>query len=263
MASSVVTCVPLRTATELQVNIPGVGILRSVKQSLDDVPSPAALAMTMLAQVSPALAPFLAIMKIVDVVAQIKATFDAFKGLNPFDMANAVLALAKKIGILAEFLPGLAYVGAVRDLMALVASILRGTGELIQRWIFELQGISDALAASKILQDPELSFASDCASNRLFEVRLATQASLQDIGQLLKIIKLIVDILKSFIPLELKELDGIATAVDGIIDTIVGSGATVAQAAETARLNVLASQLESVAHVLDQLVIKISLIVPA
>lgn len=261
MASSVVTCVPLRTATSLQVNIPGVGILRSVKQSVDEVPSPASLAMTMLAQVSPAMAPILAIMRIVDVIGQIKKTFDAVT--NPLELGGAIIALAKKIGLLAQFLPGLTYVGAVRDLIALIALILRGVAQLIERWIAELRGISEALEASAILQDPELSFASDCASNRLFEVRLATQASLQDVGQLLKLIKLVIDILKSFIPIEINELSLIANSVETIIDTIVGSGATVAEAAETARLNVLAANLEAIAHILDEIVIKLSLIVPA
>lgn len=260
MASSVVNCIPLRTLTELQVSIPGVGILRSVKQSLDDVPSPGALSMTMLAQISPAMAPILAIMRIVDVIGQIKKTFDSVT--NPFALANAIIALAKKIGLLAEFLPGLSYVAAVRDLMALVATLFRGTAQLIERWIIELRGISEALEASAILQDPELSFASDCANNRLFEVRLATQASLQDVGQLLKIVKIIVDIVKSFTPIELNELTQIANATDAIIDAIVGTGAATATAAEIVGLGKVAAALEVVAHLLDEVVIKLSLIVP-
>ncbi len=259
--SNVVICVPERPASQLSITIPGIGELRAVKQAMDGAPTPEALAMVMLGQISPALAPMTAVLRIADVAVQILKTFQtipsAILSLDPGAIASSILALEKKLGFMAQFLPGVPYVKLVRDMLVMVEQILHGMATLITRWVQEMQLISRALESATLLGDVSLSASGYCSQKRLIEVQQGTQISFQDVGQIIKVVKMIADIVKQVIPFNLPGISQIAEEIDTIAALIPAAPGAIG-AAEQERLLAVAGTVDALADKIHSLTVLVT-----
>ncbi len=241
-------CVPEREATQLEVHIPGMGVLRSAKQVMDQVQSPHAIAMVMLAQISPALSPIIAILRVVDALNSIVQTFKSISLSSLSDLQAAITKLVGLVGLLSEYLPGIVYAKAVRDMINMCQMLLHGVATLIERWIAEMKFMQKALDSAKLLGDTDLQLYTACTGTRLIEVQEATQVSLQDVGAILKIIKLISDIVSAIVPVvKIPGLSTISDIVDGLATTLSSPLGSIADAAEQERLLALAEEIDGLA----------------
>lgn len=257
--NNVFICVEERAASQLSITIPGIGELRSIKQTMDGVPTPEALAMTMLGQISPALAPMTAVLRIADVAVQILATFKAVPNLlsDPGALLDAIKKLEKDLGFVAEFLPGVPYVRLVRDMLIMIEQILRGMASLITRWVTEMASISRALESANLIGDTGLATSAYCSQKRLIEVQQGTQISLGDVGQILKIVKLIADIVKAVVHFELPGISLIADEIDTIASAIPAVPGNIS-VAEQQRLQTVASTIDDLADKIHSLVVLVT-----
>lgn len=246
-------CIPTRTNANLKITFPGIEALQSFKTSLDRFPTPGSEAMMLLGQVSPALSPIVAILRMVDVIFDI---IQAFKDVtNPFALAKDIEKLIVDSGLLQEFIPGLEYVKMLRDLLNMIEAILRGLATVITRWVNESAAIGKALASASILGDPDLTNSAQCAAQRLMEAQATTQVSLGDVGQILKIIKLIADIINAVVPVTLPGISDLADALDTLATTMVSGPGTIGSSAEAARMISLAGELTGFANEIHNLYI--------
>lgn len=255
-ANHVSLCVPERQATQLEVHLPGIGVLRSVKQVMDQVQSPHAIAMVMLAQISPALSPIIAILRIVDAINSIVSTFKSISLSSLTDLQKAITKLVELVGLMSEYLPGIVYAKAVRDMVNMTSILLHGVATLIQRWITEMAFMQKAIDSAHLLGDTDLQLSTACTATRLIEVQESTQVSLQDVGAILKIIKLISDIISAVVPVaKIPGLSTISDIVDGLTTALSSPLGDIANAAEQARLLAVAEQLDGLAdelHIIAQ-----------
>jgi hypothetical protein len=200
MAVSVVVCIdPFDDTPPPTVEIPGVGALKGLKSLIDHAASPYELSATLISQASPILAPIIQVLRVIEIVLAIINTLKAVK--SPTKIGRRIKALIKKLPSLTAFIPGLPYVRLVRDVIDLLASILHGFVSLINRWITELNLISNALfSQSVLLTDTELPDLTTCSKAHL---NAAIGASINTIGDLASVGDIIVrllEIVKSFIP---------------------------------------------------------------
>jgi hypothetical protein len=255
-------CVPEREATQLQVTIPGMGVLRSAKQEMDKVMSPHAMAMVMLAQVSPALSPIIAILRVVDALNSIVQTFKSISLSSLSDLQTAITKLVGLVGLLSEYLPGIVYAKAVRDMINMTQILLHGAASLITRWVAEMAFMQKAVESAQILGDTDLQLSTACTATRLIEVQQATQVSLQDVGAILKVIKLIADIVAAIVPvMKIPGLSTIGDIVDTLTTTLASPLGATADAAEQARLLEVAGQLQVLADQLETISITITKVI--
>lgn len=259
MADPIFSCIPARPIAPLQVTIPGIGVLQSIKNTVDGVPTPSSLAMSMLGQVSPALAPLMGILRLVDVVVQLE---QALKDVtNPIALAGDLEKLATNIGLLGDFIPGIAYAKTVRDLLDMISALLSGIASKITRWVSESQAISAALASAQILNDPDLANSANCAITRLAEAQGSAQVSLQEIGQILKVVKLIADIISAVVPISVPGISDITDAIDTLATAFVSEPGALGSAAENERMLSLADTLNKFAGEIHHLSVSITQII--
>jgi hypothetical protein len=246
-------CLPPRTDPNLKITFPGIEQLQAFKTTLDRMPSAGAEAMMLLGQVSPALSPIVAILRMVDVI------FDVIQALqdvtDPFALAKDIEKLVADSGLLADFIPGLPYVKMLRDLLSMIESILRGLATAITRWVNESAAIGKALSSARLLGDPDLTNSAQCAAQRLLEAQATTQVSLQDVGQLLKIVKLIADIINAVVPVSLPGISDLTDALDTLATSMVSGPGTIGSSSEAARMLSLAGELTSFANAIHNLYI--------
>lgn len=259
MTDPIFSCIPQRPVAPLQITIPGIGVLESIKNTIDGVPTPSSLAMSMLGQVSPALAPLIGILRLVDVVVSLE---QALKDVtDPIALVGDLEKLAKDIGLLADFIPGVAYAKTVRDLLDMVSALLQGIASKITRWITETQAIANAINSAKLLNDPDLNNSAQCSITRLSEAQGSAQVSLQEIGQILKIIKLIADIISAVVPISVPGISDITDAIDTLATAFVSAPGTLGTAAENERMLSLANTLNKYAGEIHTLSVAITQII--
>ena len=259
--NTVFVCVPERPATALQITFPGIGALQAIKTTMDGIPTPSAAAMLMLGQVSPALSPIIAILRLVDVVVKIIATFKDVPNVftNPGAVISDIEKLVQSAGLLGDFVPGIPYVRMVRDLLIMVEALIRGIALKMNRWVTESIAIGKAIASAKLLGDTDLQASTTCSANRLIEVQQGTQVSLQDVGQILKVVKLIADIIKSVVPVDLPGISEMADLLDTLATTLAaGAPGLIGNPAEDARVLLLAGKLTHAADEIHLLSVKIT-----
>lgn len=248
---TIFTCIPLRVAPNLSVTFPGIEELQAIKTTIDKLPSAGAAAMMLLGQVSPALSPIVAVLRMVEVLVDVT---NALKDVtNPFALAKDLEKIAKDLGFLAEFVPGVIYVKMIRDLLGMIEAILRGLSSVITRWVTESAAIGKALSSAKLLGDPDLTNSAQCAAQRLTEAQNTTKVSLGDVGQLLKVIKLIADIISAVVPVNLPGISDLADALDTLATTMVSGPGTLGSSAEEARMLSLANELTTFANEIHNL----------
>jgi len=219
---AVVICVKPSEFKDRTVTIPGLGQLRAIKQDIDAAPTPSGIAMVLLAQATPALNPIITIVKIVEVLV---AIYNMLKSLDsPLDLITAIKKLIRTlqqaISFLTTIAPGVAYIVLVKDILDLLSAIIRSTADVVARWILETEQIVQALRTAELLNDPELSVSAQCAQDELFEVQKATQASLQDVGQILKLVALLIRIIENVIRLRIPELAQLAKTIEGLVTNL-------------------------------------------
>ena len=257
--ATVFVCLPPRTETDLKITFPGIESLQAFKTTMDRLPSAGAEAMMLLGQVSPALSPIVAILRMVDII------FDVIQALkdvtNPFALAQDIEKLIADSGLLQEFIPGLAYVKMLRDLLAMIEAILRGLSTVITRWVNESAAIGKAISSASILGDSDLAGSAQCAAQRLAEAQATTQVSVKDVGQILKIVKLIADIINAVVPVQLPGISDLADALDTLATAMVSGPGTIGSSAEAARMLSLATELTSFANEVHNLYILLTDIV--
>lgn len=267
----VVVCIPAIDQSKiLTINVPGVGELRALKDKLDNAPTPYNLAATLLGQVSPMLAPITQILRIVDVVVSLYKALSDLTGPTKFPaFVKAIIALAKKIGALSTFIPGLAYVKLGRDIINLLAAIFHGFETLISRWVTEIEQIAVALDTAAIINDGELTGSATCSKGRLIEVQTAANITLQDIGQILKLLEFLFNLVKPFVPggalsafllipaKVIHAITGLAASTSGLHD----ANTPTAIRAQKDQLLVLSSEFGDIATALDSISAALSIAV--
>lgn len=244
-------CIPPRAVGNLKITFPGIEALQAFKTTMDRLPSASAEAMMLLGQVSPALSPIVAILRMVDVIFDI---IQALKDVtNPFALAKDIEKLIVDSGLLQDFIPGIEYVKMLRDLLSMVEAILRGFSKIITRWVNESAAVGKALSSASILGDPDLANSAQCAAERLMEAQATTQVSLQDVGQILKIIKLIADIINAVVPVSLPGISDLTDALDTLATTMVSGPGTIGSSSEAKRMISLARELNTFANEIHNL----------
>jgi hypothetical protein len=252
-------CPPARGAQQPQITIPGIGAIQAIKTAVDGVPSTSAAMMLLLGQVSPALSPLVAVLRLVSVVLDIVDTFKSVT--DPFSLPDKIDKLVKDVGLIGDFLPSIGYVKLVRDMLVMVESILQGVGIKIEHWVAEMEGIAQAIQSSTLLGDPDLAASAQCSTTRLMEVQQSSQVSLQNIGQILKVIKLIADIINAVIPVKLPGIHEIVDIVDTLATTLASPSGAVMDAAEAARLLSVAKELIHISGLIHTLTVTITQII--
>lgn len=215
--------------------------------------------MSMLAQVSPALSPLLGILRLADVVVSLG---QALKDVtNPIALEHDIENIEKNIGLLGDFIPGVTYAKTARDLLDMTSDLLSGIASKISRWVTESKAISRALASAKILNDSDLTDSANCAITRLTEAQSSAQVSLQEIGQILKIIKLIADIISAVVPISVPGISDITDAIDTLVNSFISAPGTLGTELENARMLSLADTLNTYAGDLHHLSVSITQII--
>jgi hypothetical protein len=110
------------------VNLPGMGELTFIRDSLTDLPRPSTLILRALNSVSPATAPFYTILRVLDVIQAIincqKAIKDAVTQLNPGPIFGCFEKLFKAFAALLPLFPPISYVRMVVDIIVLLRLLL-------------------------------------------------------------------------------------------------------------------------------------------
>lgn len=258
----VFVCVPEREPQVLEVHIPGMGVLRSTKSAMDKIESPQSIAMVMLGQISPALSPIIAILRIVDCLNSIVQSFKSINLTSLNDLVENIKKLTKLVGLLSEYVPGIVYAKAVRDMLQMTQMLLAGVASMIKRWVAEMKFMQRALDSAQLLGDTDLQLSTACAQERLIEVQKATQVSLQDVGAILKIIKLISDIVSAVVSqLKIPGLAQLTEIVDTLTTGLASAPGDIADEAEQQRLLEVADQIQSIADALQLIVTNVTAVI--
>jgi len=176
------------------VCFPGGFCLSQIVDGMNQIPSPAQLAMQYFEQLGPLMSPLKPIFDIIDAVLAVykcvKATGDAISELDPTKLFECIPELVEIINKLLNMVPQLALPRMIQAILRNMARLLDGIADDLDYLLEQLEETADAIDRAADLDDVTLTGFLSCAQSSIEEQAFSMADVLQGIGRIILLINI-------------------------------------------------------------------------
>jgi hypothetical protein len=200
-----VTCIEAPQIPEkfLQ-NLPGMGELQLLRDSLDELPRPSEYILKLLNSMAPALAPINSLLRVLDVLVAItncvKSIPEAIFSFNPEPVFNCLSELFQALAALAPLVPPLSYIRMVVDIVSNLRFLVEDIVQTIGLIDAEITRIANVIAKAQATNDANLVQIGNCAMNDINQGVGGIMQILEGVTKFMKIVTNILEFMAAVIP---------------------------------------------------------------
>lgn len=226
-----VVCVKLPDIPDKFVlNMPGMGELAYLRDSLESMPRPSSLLLKFLNSLAPALAPINNIIKLLDMIQAIVSCVTAvpkcFMTLSPGPLIKCFEKLFKALAALLSLVPPMPYIKMIVDIVVLLRYLVEDILNIFTIIDREIDKIKAVLEDAARTQDAQLLEIGECAKHNLNQEMAGIMQVIQIIGKITGIIFTIMETIASLIPGADEKVQEWQAAMGGATDNLGSGGVT-------------------------------------
>jgi hypothetical protein len=201
---TVVACIELpEIDANYTMNMPGIGELTFIRDSLADMPRPSDLLLRIMNILSPAMSPVYTLIRVLDVIIAITDCVKAIpKSLpfNPQPLIECFTNLFEAIAALVALLPPFAYIRLVVDIISLTRSLIDDILSIIVSIDREITRIKSTISRALADNDAVLLQIGNCAKDNLQQTTNSFFQVLEALTKIVRVVMNILEIIASTIP---------------------------------------------------------------